>query len=71
MKNKEWYYYDVKKGRYQLTDKAPKKAVESIKEFQDSEEAYAKEVAEAISAKLFISKGSSDLEKAIEFIKAC
>lgn len=32
MKNKEWYYYDVKIGRYQLTDKAPKKAVESFKE---------------------------------------
>lgn len=46
-------------------------SVESIKEFQDSEETYAKEVAEAIGAKLFISKGSSDLEKAIEFIKSC
>lgn len=46
-------------------------SVESIKEFQDSEEAYAKEVAEAIGAKLFISKGSSDLKKAIEFIKSC
>ena len=46
-------------------------SVESIKEFQDSEKAYAKEVAEAIGAKLFISKGSSDLEKAIEFIKSC
>lgn len=33
MKNKEWYYYVVKIGRYQLTDKAPKKAVESFKEF--------------------------------------
>ena len=46
-------------------------SVESIKEFQDSEEIYAKKVAEAIGAKLFISKGSSDLEKAIEFIKSC
>lgn len=45
--------------------------VESIKEFQDSEEVYAKEVAEAIGAKLFISKGTSDLEKSIEFIKSC
>lgn len=45
--------------------------VESIKEFQDSEEVYAKEVAEAIDAKLFISKGTSDLEKSIEFIKSC
>lgn len=43
----------------------------SIKEFQDSEESYAKEVADAIGAKLFISRGSSDLEKAIEFIKSC
>lgn len=46
-------------------------SAESIKEFQDSEESYAKEVADAISAKLFISRGSSDLEKAIEFIKSC
>ena len=45
--------------------------VDSIKEFQDSEESYAKEVAENIGAKLFISKGSADLEKAIEFIKSC
>jgi len=48
-----------------------KVSLESIKEFQDSEIAYAKEVAVAIDAKLFISKGSSDLEKAIEFIKSC
>ena len=33
MKNKEWYYHDEKEGRYELTDKAPKKAQESYEEF--------------------------------------
>ena len=33
MKNKEWYYHDEKEWRYKLTDKAPKKAIESYNEF--------------------------------------
>lgn len=33
MKNKEWYYYDMDTGYYKLTDKAPKKAIESYKKF--------------------------------------
>ena len=33
MKNKNWYYYDAKEGIFKLTDKAPKKAIESYKEF--------------------------------------
>lgn len=31
--NKEWYYFDENEGRDVLTDKAPKKAIESYKEF--------------------------------------
>lgn len=33
MKNKDWYYYDTKEYKYKLTNKAPKEAVESYKEF--------------------------------------
>lgn len=33
MINEEWYYHDKKKNKYFLTDKAPKKAVESYNEF--------------------------------------
>lgn len=33
MKNKEWYYYDTKEYKYKLTDKAPREAIESYKEF--------------------------------------
>ena len=33
MNNKEWYYYNIKEGKYKLTDKAPKKAIENYKEF--------------------------------------
>lgn len=33
MTNKEWYFYDVKSGRYKLTEKAPKKAVDSYNDF--------------------------------------
>lgn len=33
MKNEEWYYFDADEFCYKLTDKAPKKAVESYKEF--------------------------------------
>ena len=33
MKNKEWYYFDEKEFVYKLTDKAPKEAKESYKQF--------------------------------------
>ncbi len=33
MTNKEWYYYDMKKYKYKLTNKAPKEAIESYKKF--------------------------------------
>lgn len=31
--NEEWYYYDEEEGIYKLTDKAPKKAIESYNNF--------------------------------------
>lgn len=37
MENKEWYYFDEKNFCYKLTDKAPKKAIESYKEFYDND----------------------------------
>ena len=33
MKKKEWFYFDEDEFCYKLTDKAPKKARESYKEF--------------------------------------
>lgn len=33
MTNEEWYYFDYKKRKYVLTDKAPEKAKESYKEY--------------------------------------
>lgn len=33
MKNKEWYYFDEDDFIYKLTNKAPKEAIESYKEF--------------------------------------
>lgn len=33
MENKEWYYFDEDEFIYKLTDKAPKEAIESYKEF--------------------------------------
>lgn len=33
MENKDWYYHDKEEYKYKLTDKAPKKAQESYKEF--------------------------------------
>ena len=33
--NKEWYYHDDKKNKYFLTNKAPKKAVESYNKFYE------------------------------------
>ena len=33
MENEEWYYFDKKEFCYKLTDKAPKKAIESYNEF--------------------------------------
>lgn len=35
MKNEEWYYFDEKDFMYKLTNKAPKEAVKSYKEFYD------------------------------------
>lgn len=34
--NKEWYYYDEKEEKYKLTDKAPKEAIESYKQFYEN-----------------------------------
>ena len=34
MKNKEWYYHDEKEGRYEPTDKAPKKLRKAMKNFK-------------------------------------
>lgn len=33
MSNKAWFYFDEKEFCYKLTDKAPKKAVQSYNEF--------------------------------------
>lgn len=33
MENEEWYEYDWKNKKYILTDKAPRKAIDSYKEF--------------------------------------
>lgn len=37
MENEDWYYFDEKEWRYKLTDKAPKKAIESYDEFYSDE----------------------------------
>lgn len=33
MANEDWWFYDWEEMKYKLTDKAPKKAIESYKEF--------------------------------------
>lgn len=33
MKNEEWYFFDEKEWKYKLTNKAPKKAIESYNIF--------------------------------------
>jgi hypothetical protein len=33
MENSEWYFFDEEEMMYKLTEKAPKKAVESYKEY--------------------------------------
>lgn len=33
MENEKWFYFDISEKKYKLTDKAPKKARESYKEF--------------------------------------
>ena len=38
LENKEWYYYDEREEIYKLTDKAPKEAIESYKEFYEEDE---------------------------------
>ena len=35
MENEEWYYYDYEKRKFVLTEKAPKKARQSYKEFYE------------------------------------
>jgi len=42
---------------------------EGITEFQNEEAAYAEEVAKLVGAKLFISKGASSLDDAINFLR--
>lgn len=36
--NPAWYYFDEDEFCYKLTDKAPKKAIESYKEFYSEDE---------------------------------
>lgn len=43
---------------------------ESINKFQCEEQKYAEEVAALIGARLFVSKGSNELQNAIDFIKS-
>ena len=38
MTNKEWYYYDEEEEKYKLTDKAPKEAIESYKEYYSEDD---------------------------------
>lgn len=38
MTNDEWFYFDSDEWLYKLTDKAPKEAIESYKEFYDDTE---------------------------------
>lgn len=33
--NEEWYFFDEAEWKYKLTEKAPKKAVESYEEYYD------------------------------------
>ncbi len=33
LSNREWYYFDEREFLYKLTDKAPKEAIKSYKEF--------------------------------------
>lgn len=34
MSNKEWYFYNEKTGKFELTEKATSKAIKSFKEFE-------------------------------------
>lgn len=36
MQNKEWFYFDENEFKYKLTEKAPKEAIESYKQFYSS-----------------------------------
>lgn len=40
MENEAWYYFDYDKRRYELTDKAPKEAIESYEKFYKQLEIY-------------------------------
>ena len=33
--NKDWYYYDMNTGRYKLTDKATKEAIDSYNKYYE------------------------------------
>ena len=33
MTDESWYYFDYKDRRFKLTDKAPRKAIESLEQF--------------------------------------
>lgn len=33
MKNKSWYYFNYKNDKFELTQKAPKEAIKSYKDF--------------------------------------
>lgn len=37
MKNKKWYYFDEENFCYKLTDRAPRKAIESYRKFYADE----------------------------------
>ena len=38
MENEEWYYYDEEEEIFKLTDKAPKKAIESYNKFYEEDD---------------------------------
>lgn len=40
MTNKDWYYYNEKSCMYELTEKAPKKAIRSYEEYYYGGEIY-------------------------------
>ena len=40
LKKEEWYYFDEEEGIFKLTDKAPKKAIDSYNEFYDDDDDY-------------------------------
>ena len=69
MKNEEWYYFDKKQHKFKLTEKAPREAVQSYKEFYDDEFDYSCQAVynsfEAEAKKRLLESGipSDDAEK--------